>query len=120
MIFKGRERELILRYIFKRKLDSCDGKFIIREKITAAQESKIEYENMSNCDKLNMYRRIVDMKIRDYIYDELKNRSMFMYFVNGCPKKRSMRLMEYASYARRSMSEESKKKVCKEIGIKYL
>lgn len=117
--FEGVERDLILGYIFKRKLEALEGKFIIRESIQASEEARIEYENMSQSGKLNIYKKIVDLKIVDLIHEEAYERSLFMEFVNGHPEKRRMRIREWAHYKVKSMPYEDKREFYKKLNLKF-
>lgn len=120
MKIEGKERQLILSYIYERKVNSKLGIFVIRNKMEAEYESKIEYENMPTKEKIKTYRAIIDLKIKQYLFDTLESRSLFMEYVNGNPRKRAMRIMEFACNKVRVMSEAEKKKYYKEIGYRYL
>ena len=116
---EGKERSLILGYIFERKLKALDGKFIIRESIQASAEASIEYENMSQSGKLNIYKKIVDLKIVNLIYEDAYERSLFMEFVNGTPEKRRRRIQSWAHYKVKSMPYADKKKFYEKLNLKF-
>ena len=117
--FEGAEREVILEYIFERKLQASDDKFVIKKSIQSSIDAKIEYENMSQDEKLYIYRKIIDHKIANLIYEEMYDNSMFMYFVNGLPEKRKRRLREWAFYRVRRMTPEEKEEFYRELGLKF-
>ena len=117
--FEGAERDIILEYIFGRKLQASDDKFVIKKSIQSSIDAKIEYENMSQDEKLYIYRKIVDKKIVDLIYNEAYDHSLFMYFVNGLPEKRSKRIREWAFYKVKSMPAEEKKEFYRKLGLKF-
>ena len=117
--FEGAERDIILGYIFERKLQALDDKFIIVQSMRASSDARIEYENMPQNRKLCIYRKIVDSKIMDLIYDEAYNHSLFMYFVNGSPGKRKKRIREWAFYRVKNMPCEEKKEFYSKLGLKF-
>jgi len=117
--FEGAEREVILGYIFERKLNALDGKFIIRESMLASSQASIEYENMSQSSKLNIYKKIVDRKIVNLIYEDTYRRSLFMNFVNGSPAKRKMRIREWAYHKVKSMPYSDKESFYQKLNLKF-
>jgi len=104
-----KEKAFILHYIYNRKLKSMDGKFVITNQMQASIEALEEYDNMPKTKKIKIYESCIDLKIKEYLYDKFYNRSMFMYFVNGCPQKRSFRIKEYVDYLVRNMNVSQKK-----------
>jgi hypothetical protein len=120
MEIKGKERDLILEHIYVRKLESIDGRFVVRNKIQASMEAKITYENMTLEEKIKTYEDCVDFKIKAYLFDQFYNKSMFMYFVNNCEKKRQLSIKRYVDYLVRTMDSSRKKYMYKKLRIKYL
>ena len=114
-----KERAFILRYIYIRKLESMDGKFVIKNQMQASTEALEEYDNMSTTEKIKIYGSCVDLEVKEYLYDKLYNKSMFMYFVNGCPEKRKFRIREYADYLVRNMGISQKKHICEKLNLKF-
>ena len=119
MNIEGKERELILAYIFERKVNCKQGIFVIKNRIEARQEAMIEYENMTRKEKLKLYSNLMDNSIRNFLSDELENRSLFMNFVNGTPEKRRMRIESFVFYKVRNMNIEEKKLYYKELGYRF-
>lgn len=117
--FKGRERSLILRYIYLRKLEALDSKFVIVNSINAKLESQIEYESLSQEDKLNIYEHLMNEKIRNIIFDELYYGSLSVSEVNGSPEKRKMRIREIAYHKTRNMKDVEKKQYYEKLNYKY-
>ena len=119
MNIEGKERELILGYIFERKVNCKQGIFVIKNRIEARQEAIIEYENMTRKEKLKLYAMLMNDKIRKCLCNELENRSLFMNFVNGTPQKRKMRIESFVFYKVRNMSRKEKKEYYKELGYRF-
>ena len=112
-----KERSLILEYIYQRKLNAMDGRFVIVNQMKATTEASETYEAMTQNEKMEIYKKSLNLKIKEYLFDELYNRSMFMYFVNGDPKKREMRIRDYVHYLVRNMGEKQKKYILEKLDL---
>ena len=93
--------------------------FAARSAMTAKSESQLKYENISHRQRINIYYNFISKKITKYISDDI-SKSATMYWVNGGPQKRKMRIDEYAHYAFARMPENQKIAICEKLGYKYL
>ena len=112
-----KKRTLILEYIYQRKLNAMDGRFVIVNQMKATTEASEAYEAMTENEKIQIYEKSLNFKIKEYLFDKLYNRSMFMYFVNGDPKKREMRIRDYVHYLVRNMGAQQKNHILEESGF---
>ena len=74
------------------------------------------YKKLSEFDILKMYKSHIKKSILDYLYENL-HKSMFMYWVNGSPQKREMRLREYVHHYYRQMSALEMSAICEKLNI---
>ena len=88
-------------------------------KRTAKLESQLRYERLTNRERRQIYFNFICKKITKYIADDI-SKSATMYWVNGAPEKRNMRIQEYAHYAFARMPENQKIAICEKLGFKYL
>jgi hypothetical protein len=114
------QRDVLISYIYDRVLSTRPAKFVIKEKIQSELISLSYYESMTYEEKITLYKKIVDRHIFDYLLNKLENESMFMFFVNGSPEKRRMRIAEYVNHQIRSMEVFEKKEFYKKLGFKYI
>jgi hypothetical protein len=77
------------------------------------------YKKLSELDILEMYKYNIKKSILDYLYQNL-DKSMFMYWVNGTPKKREMRLKEYVSHYYNQMSPLEMCAICEKLNIVFV
>ena len=113
-----KERSLILQYIYQRKINAMDSRFVIVNKMQATIEASEAYEAMTENEKIKIYEKCADLKIKEYLFDDLYNNSMFMYFVNGNPEKRKMRIRDYVHYLVRNMGIKQKNYILKKMELK--
>lgn len=74
------------------------------------------YKKLSELDILKMYKSNIKRSILNYLYENL-DKSMFMYWVNGTPKKREMRLKEYVSHYYNQMSPLEMSAICEKLNM---
>lgn len=74
------------------------------------------YKKMSSMQIIEMYNTHKTQMIKEYLYKNL-NESMFMYWVNGTPQKRDMRLKEYVNYHYNRMTNLEVAAICEKLGL---
>lgn len=74
------------------------------------------YKKLNEIDIYSMYNQHKEQTIRGYLYANL-NSSMFMYWVNGTPAKRDMRLREYVNHYYNQMSALEIAAICEKLGL---
>jgi len=74
------------------------------------------YKKMSDMQIIEMYNVHKTQKIKEYLYQNL-NESMFMYWVNGSPQKRDIRLKEYVNYYYNRMNNLEIAAISEKLGL---
>jgi len=117
----GKERQIVLDCLYQEIYEHEMRKsgFAVRSSMIAKTESQLKYENISHRQRINIYYNFICKKITKYIADDI-SKSATMYWVNGGPQKRKMRIDEYAHYAFARMPENQKIAICEKLGYKYL
>jgi len=117
----GKERQIVLDCLYQEIYEHEMRKsgFAVRSSMIAKTESQLKYENISHRQRINIYYNFICKKITKYIADDI-SKSATMYWVNGGPQKRKMRIDEYAHYAFARMPENQKIAICEKLGFKYL
>ena len=120
-MLEKKERQIVLDCLYQEIYESEMRKSGIAAKsaMTAKTESQLKYENISDQQKVDVYYNFLSKKIINYIHDDLK-KSNTMYWVNGSPDKRDMRIEEYARYSYARMPVNQKIAICNKLGYKYL
>ena len=120
-MLKGKERKIVLdclyQEIYQREMRNSGS--AVRSAMIAESESQLKYENISHRQRIDIYYNFISKKITNYIHDDLK-KSNTMYWVNGSPDKRDMRIEEYARYSYARMPVNQKVAICNKLGFKYL
>lgn len=115
----GKERQIVLDYLYQECIANSKDSFASRRKINSKIESKLKYEHISNKEKIEIYKKIVKKQIIEYLIHNITN-SLTMEWVNGNPTKRDMRIEEWACNKYNGMSKAEKVAICEILGFKYL
>ena len=117
----GKERKIVLDCLYQEKYERemRNSGFAVRSSMIAKSESQLEYENMSDRQRVNIYYNFISQKITKYIRDDIE-KSGALYWVNGTPEKRKMRIKEYAHYAYARMPVNQKIAICNKLGYRYI
>jgi len=117
----GKERQIVLDCLYQEIYEHEMRKsgFAVRSSMIAKIQSQLKYENISHRQRVEIYYNFICKKITKYIADDI-SKSATMYWVNGGPQKRKMRIDEYAHYAFARMPENQKIAICEKLGFKYL
>jgi hypothetical protein len=99
-------------------LNSIDS-FAIRRKMTCKIESQLRYEHISSKERIEIYNKIINKKIINYLIDNITH-SLAIDFVNGSPDKRDFRIKEWAENKCNNMPKSEKVAICEILGFKYL
>lgn len=120
-MLKGKERQIVLDCLYQESLTIAQKHTKIEgdAKRTAKLESQLRYERLTNRERRQIYFNFICKKITKYIADDI-SKSATMYWVNGAPEKRNIRIQEYAHYAFARMPENQKIAICEKLGFKYL
>lgn len=120
-MLKEKERQIVLDCLYQESLVIAkkNTKSEADAKRTAKLESQLRYEHLSSRERRQIYYEFICKKITKYIADDI-NKSNTMYWVNGDPEKRHMRIQEYARYAFARMPVNQKIAICNKLGYKYL
>jgi hypothetical protein len=118
-MLKGKERQMVLDYLYQECIKNSKDSFMSRKKMTCKIESQWNYESLSNKERVHIYNAIISQKIITYLKENVIN-SLAIDFVNGSPEKRKIRIEEWASNKYKTMSKAEKVAICEIIGFKYL
>ena len=120
-MLEKKERQIVLDCLYQEIYEHEMRKsgFAVRSSMIAKTESQLKYENISHRQRVEIYFNFICKKITKYIADDI-SKSATMYWVNGGPQKRKMRIDEYAHYAFARMPENQKIAICEKLGFKYL
>ena len=118
-MLKRKERQIVLDYLYQECMAESKDQFIIRSKMTCKLESKMKYEHLSNKEKLEVYKSAVRKKIINYLIDGA-SKSLAIDWVNGCPKKREMRVREWAFNHYDELSKAEKIAICEKLNLTYM
>ena len=120
-MLEKKERQIVLDCLYQEIYEHEMRKsgFAGRSAMIAQTESQLKYENISDRQRVDIYFNFISKKITKYIADDI-SKSATMYWVNGAPEKRNMRIQEYAHYAFARMPENQKIAICEKLGFKYL
>jgi hypothetical protein len=115
-------RAEILKFLYNKEYNkqlNIHSPFVVKASMVATQESQLEYESLSFEEKRLIYQKIIDSKIKKYLISSLED-SMCMYWVNGCPAKRLMRIKEYAHHKFNQMNSLEKAAICEILNLKVI
>jgi len=120
-MLKGKERKIVLDCLYQEIYTERrkSGLFPVPAEIEARIQSQLKYENISHAQRVQIYYNFISKKITKYIADDI-SKSATMYWVNGSPQKREMRIQEYAHYAFARMPENEKIAICEKLGYVYI
>lgn len=103
---------------YSKQLD-YNSTFILKAAMIARKKSQIKFNKLSFKEKKEIYKKIINSKIYNYIVSSMQS-SMCMYWVNGSPEKRNMRIDEYAKHKVNSMSTLERAAVCEILNLPLL
>jgi len=118
-MLKRKERQIVLDYLYQECMGASKDQFIVRSKMTCKLESKMKYEYLSNKERLEFYKLAVRKKIINYLIDGA-SKSLAIDWVNGCPKKRDMRVREWAFNHYDELSKAEKVAICEKLSLTYM
>lgn len=108
-------RKIVFGLIHEKLLEKHDNPCEANCQEIKKQAVKI-YKKLSGFDIYSMYDQHKQQKIREYLYSNI-NSSMFMYWVNGTPAKREVRLKEYVKHYYSQMSALEIAAICEKLGL---
>lgn len=120
-MLKGKERQIVLDCLYQEiyQHEMRKSGFAARSAMIAKIESQLKYENIPHSQRVDIYYNFISKKIINYIAEDMR-KSNTMYWVNGSPEKRKIRIEEYARYAYARMPVNQKIAICIKLGFKYL
>ena len=118
-MLKGKERQMVLDYLYQECIANSRDSSAVRKKLTCKIESQLRYEHISHKERVEIYRKIINKKIIEYLIHNISN-SLTMEWVNGSPTKRDMRIEEWAQNKYKGMSKAEKVAICEMIGYTYI
>jgi len=119
IMLKGKERQMVLDYLYQECLINSRDFFASRKKMTCKIESQLRYEHISGKERIEIYNKIIKKKIINFLI-ECMSQSLSMDYVNGSPDKRKMRINEWATNKYQNMPKNEKIAICEKMGFKYL
>jgi len=119
VMLKGKERQIVLDYLYQECVANSLDSFEIRKKMTCKIESQLRYEHISGKERIEIYNKIINKKIINYLINNITH-SLAIDFVNGSPDKRDFRIKEWAENKCKNMPKAEKIAICEIIGFKYL
>ena len=120
-MLKGKERQIVLDCLYQESLKNAKmhNTAIEEAKRTAKLQAKLRFDHLSEREIRQIYSNFIYKEIVKYIEKDISGSST-MYWVNGGPEKRKMRIKEYAHYAFMRMPENQKIAICGKLGYKYI
>lgn len=120
-MLKEKERQIVLDCLYQEIYEHEMRKsgFATRSAMIAQKQCELKYENISHRQRIKIYSDFIEREIIKYIKKDLQ-KSNTMYWVNGSPEKRDMRIAEYARYAYNKMAKNQKIAICFKLGYKFL
>ena len=118
-MLNGKERQMVLDYLYQECIMNSRDFFATRKKMTCKIESQLRYEHISGKERIEIYKKIINKKITEYLINNISH-SLAIDFVNGSPDKRDFRIKEWAENKCKNMSKAEKIAICELIGFKYL
>ena len=120
-MLKGKERQIVLDCLYQEIYEHEMRKsgFATRSAMIAKEQCKLEYKKISDRQRIEIYSEFVQKEIIKYIKKDMQ-KSNTMYWVNGSPEKRDMRIEEYARYAYHKMEKNQKIAICFKLGYRFL
>jgi hypothetical protein len=121
IMLKGKERQIVLDCLYQEIYEHEMRKsgFAARSAMIAKTQSQLKYENISHRQRVEIYSKFIQKEIIKYIKKDLQ-KSNSMYWVNGSPEKRDMRIEEYARYAYARMPKNQKIAICLKLEYKFM
>jgi hypothetical protein len=118
-MLKGKERQIVLDYLYQECIMRSTDSSAVRKKMTCKIESQLRYEHISGKERIGIYNKIINKKITEYLIDNITH-SLALNFVNGSPDKRNFRIKEWAENKCNNMPKSEKVAICEILGFKYL
>ena len=120
-MLKKKERRIVLDCLYQEIYESEMRKsgLAARSAMIAKIDAELKYQKMSTRQRVGIYYNFISKKIINYIREDMQ-KSNTMYWVNGTPNKRDMRIEEYARYSYALMPANQKIAICDKLGYKYL
>ena len=120
-MLEKKERQIVLDCLYQEIYESEMRKsgLTARSAMIAKIDAELKYQKMSTRQRVGIYYNFICKKITEYIREDMQ-KSNTMYWVNGDPEKRNMRIDEYARYAYTRMPVNQKVAICNKLGYKYI
>lgn len=120
-MLKEKERQIVLDCLYQESLVVAKQHTNVLEDAqrTAKLEAKLRLDHLSEKEKIHIYYNFIRKQIIKYIAKDITS-SNTMYWVNGSPLKREMRIEEYARYAYSRMQTNQKIAICGELNYRYI
>lgn len=120
-MLKEKEQKIVLDYLYQESLKNAQTHTKVKEDAQriAKLEAKIKFDRLPQHKARQIYSDFIYKKIVEYIEEDI-SQSSTMYWVNGSPQKRKMRIKEYAHYAFIRMPENQKIAICDKLGYEYI
>jgi len=121
VMLKQKERQIVLDCLYQEMYSAQmrNSGFATRSSRIAKEQSELEYKNISDQEKLEIYYNFIKQKIIKYIEKDV-GKSGAIYWVNGTPEKREARIEEYARYAYEVMHINQRIAIAAKLGYRYL
>ena len=114
-----KERRMVLDYLYQECVVASQVPSEILKRTGCMLEAKMKYENMSKKEKIEIYGKLLDQEIKNYLIHNI-DQSLTFDWVNGCPEKRRIRIKEYVDNLLANMSKAEKITICGKLNLKYL
>ena len=118
-MLKGKERQMVLDYLYQECVAASQVPSKILKRTGCMLEAKMKYENITKENIIKIYSQLLEKKIINYLIDNITN-SLVLYWVNGSPKKREIRINEYVQNQYRLLSKAEKIAICEKLKLTYL
>ena len=99
-MLKGKERQMVLDYLYQDCISKTNDPFVTRIKMTCKIESQLRYEHISYKEKIQIYNQIINKKILDYIEGKIPD-------------------VDHSATIS-SLSTAEKIAICEKLGFKYM
>jgi hypothetical protein len=118
-MLKSKERQMVLDYLYQECVVASQVPSEILKRTGCMLEAKMKYESLSTKERIKIYSQLLEKKIINYLIDNITN-SLVLHWVNGSPKKREIRINEYAQNQYRLLSKAEKIAICEKLQLIYL
>ena len=118
-MLKTKERQMVLDYLYQECVVVSQVSSEVLRKTGCMLEAKMKYESMTTKEKIEIYSKLLDEKIKNYLIHNVTH-SLTFDWVNGSPEKREIRIQEYVTNFFCSMSKSEKVAISEKLGLIYM